>query len=78
MLQKSRRRTYGVGAEYLAMPTLRMAEAQASVGGAVYYYNLRYSIPSRARSVIDAGLRARCAMTARRVGSERARNTRLI
>src|ERR1700728_5400959 len=35
-----------LGAEYLAMPTLRMAEAQAAVGAAVYYYNLRYSIPS--------------------------------
>ena len=35
-----------LGAEYLGMPTLRMAEAQASAGGTVYYYNLRYSIPS--------------------------------
>jgi para-nitrobenzyl esterase len=35
-----------LGAEYLAMPTLWMAEAQASVGGTVYYYNLRYSIPN--------------------------------
>ena len=35
-----------LGAEYLAMPTLWMAEAQASGGGGVYYYNLRYSIPS--------------------------------
>ena len=35
-----------LGAEYLGMPTLRMAEAQAASGAAVYYYNLRYSIPN--------------------------------
>jgi para-nitrobenzyl esterase len=35
-----------LGAEFLGMPTLRMAEAQAASGAAVYYYNLRYSIAS--------------------------------
>lgn len=35
-----------LGAEFLSMPTLRMAEAQAASGAPVYYYNLRYSIPS--------------------------------
>jgi para-nitrobenzyl esterase len=35
-----------LGAEYLAMPTLWMAEAQAAAGGAVYYYNLHYQIPT--------------------------------
>ena len=35
-----------LGAEVLGMPTLRTAEAQAAAGAAVYYYDLRYSIPS--------------------------------
>jgi para-nitrobenzyl esterase len=35
-----------LGAEYLAMPTLWMAEAQAAAGGTVYYYNLHYEIPT--------------------------------
>jgi len=35
-----------LGAEFLGMPTLRMAEAQAASGATVYYYNVRYSIPS--------------------------------
>jgi para-nitrobenzyl esterase len=35
-----------LGAEFLAMPTLWMAEAQASAGGAAYYYNLRFAIAS--------------------------------
>jgi para-nitrobenzyl esterase len=35
-----------LGAEFLGMPTLRTAEAQAGSGATVYYYNLRYSIPT--------------------------------
>lgn len=35
-----------LGAEFLGMPTLWMAEAQAAAGGAVHYYNLRYVIAS--------------------------------
>lgn len=35
-----------LGAEFLGMPTLWMAEAQAASGATVYYYNLRYSIPT--------------------------------
>jgi para-nitrobenzyl esterase len=35
-----------LGAEFLGMPTLWMAEALAASGATVYYYNLRYAIPS--------------------------------
>jgi para-nitrobenzyl esterase len=35
-----------LGAEFLGMPTLWMAEALAASGAAVYYYNLKYSIPT--------------------------------
>jgi para-nitrobenzyl esterase len=35
-----------LGAELIGMPTLWTAEAQAESGATVYYYNLRYSIPS--------------------------------
>ena len=35
-----------LSAEFLGMPTLWMAEAQAASGATVYYYNLRYSIPT--------------------------------
>jgi para-nitrobenzyl esterase len=35
-----------LGAEFLGMPTLLTAEALAGSGATVYYYNLRYSIPS--------------------------------
>jgi para-nitrobenzyl esterase len=33
-----------LGAEVIGMPTLRVAEAQAAAGAAVFYYELRYSI----------------------------------
>jgi para-nitrobenzyl esterase len=35
-----------LGDEFLGMPTLGTAEALAAAGGTVYYYNLRYSIPT--------------------------------
>ena len=35
-----------LGADALGIPTLRIAEAQAASGAAVYYYDMRYSIAS--------------------------------
>lgn len=35
-----------ISAEVLGMPSLRLAEALAASGATVYYYHLRYSIPS--------------------------------